>query len=182
MQGSIVRLAASTCLVAVLGAAAPAEAAFATFASGSGNDGNDCLTPTTACREISSALGKTDAFGTIHVLAGTYAPFAIAKSVNIVAESGAATVIGGSEILTIPSGSGANRVLIQGLRFDGFTGPVVSVTIGIAIDLNFEDCTFVYGAGATAYGVDFRPAVDGNSNLFLTRTSSSAPILLPPPT
>jgi len=172
MKKSMLSLAASTCLVALLGAAAPAHAAFITFVSGNGLDSNNCPTPATACRQLagaSGAISKTDATGTIHVLAGEYSAFAIDKSLDVLAEPGTAT-IADSTFIAIPGGGSAS-ILVSDLnivRIQGFH--VYNPYAGIAFvgggKLYVERCVFV--PGSSQFGVDHRP--NGTSELYVSDT------------
>lgn len=77
-------------LTLFFGALSPCAALpFETFAAAGGNDGSDCLTPATACRQISTALTKVDSGGTVHLLPGFYDGVIITRWVNITAEPGA---------------------------------------------------------------------------------------------
>ena len=158
MKRSIVALGASACLVALLGATAPAHAAtLITFVSGGGSDGSDCLSPQTACRQISFALTQTDPTGTVHVLHGEYDPFIVDKSVDIIAELGTAT-IGNHTAVGVPGG-GSTSILVQGdviVRIRGFhiynpAGGIVSIDAEV---LHVEDCVITPGGNAS--GIDFR--------------------------
>jgi hypothetical protein len=168
MKRSIVSLAASACFVSLLGAAAPAHAAYATFVSADGNDANTCLTPATACREIggaSGALSKTDSGGVVHVLPGEYDAFAIPAdlSVGIIAEGGLASVLDGS--VPIPGGgiasilvnnvNSASVVRIRGLQIESYGTPIA--VVGNETTLHIERCVLAPVSGAGSYGVDFRP-------------------------
>lgn len=95
MQRLIVSLAASACLVALLGTPEPAHAAFVTFVSGSGDDVNDCTSLATPCRQIGGndgALSKTTEGGIVHVLPGDYGSFGVTESVDIIADSGQVSI------------------------------------------------------------------------------------------
>ena len=183
MQRLIVSLAASACLAALLGAAAPAYAADNIFVSGSGNDASPCTTVAAPCREIAGATGalaKTTAGGVIHVLPGNYTGFVIDKAIEIIAESGQATststAIGlpGDESAQIVVNAGPDdEVRIRGFLIDG--GPVGAIinTHGVVFlagaSLHLEDCTLV-GAKNT-FGVAFRPS--GASELYVSNCAIS---------
>jgi len=165
MKRSIVSLAASACLIALLGSAGPARAATATYVSGTGTDAGNCGDPAAPCRQISAALFQTDPYGTVHVLPGSYDGFDITSAVDIVAAPGTATVLsGGAQAIAIA----ANRVRIMGLTLDGFSG--VIVTQPDSVILSLEDCSIIYGAAAAAMGFDFR-TTGGASTLSLIRTN-----------
>jgi hypothetical protein len=133
--------------------------------SGTGTDTGNCDSLAAACRQISFALTKTDAYGTVHALAGSYDGFDITSPVDIVAAPGTATVIsGGAQAISIA----ANRVRIKGLSLDGFSG--VIVTQPDSVILSVEDCSIIYGAAAAAIGFDFR-TTGGASTLSLIRTN-----------
>jgi hypothetical protein len=181
MQRLLVSLAATACLVALLGAAAPAHAAFATFVSADGNDANTCLSPATACREIGGATGalsKTDSGGVVHVLPGEYDAFAIPAnlSVGIIAEGGLASVLDGS--VPIPGGGVAsilinntnsqNVVRIRGLEIESFGTPIA--VVGNETTLHVERCVLVPLSGAGLYGIDFQPGGSLLTHLFVSDT------------
>jgi hypothetical protein len=176
MQRFIVSLAASACFAALLGAAAPAQAQlFATFVSGNGDNGADCGTPNTACREISAAIAKTNAFGVVHVLPGAYNNgLTVDKTLDIVAEGGLATVQGA---VALPGG-GNSGILVDGevvVRIRGLE--VHTSTGGIALRgsggvLYVEDCVLVTDVGSVDYGIDFRPS--GASELYVSDTVVAA--------
>jgi hypothetical protein len=165
-------LAASACLVALLGVADPAQAAFATFVSGAGLDTNDCLTPATPCRDIGTptgALSKTDAGGIIHVLPGEYNAFFINKSVEIVADAGQASVYT-TAAGPIPGVTGAAGIAVDVgaadvVRIRGF---LVNVDHGIVIInsgvVHIEDCTLL--AVSNRYGLLYAPS--GASELYVS--------------
>jgi len=179
MKRSIVALAATACLVTLLGAAAPAHAAFATFVSADGNDANTCLSPATACREIggaSGALSKTDSSGVVHVLPGEYDAFSIPDmSVGIITEGGLATVLDGA--IPIPGGGVAsilinnisenNVVRIRGLQIESYGSPIA--VVGGSLTVHVERCVLAPVGGAGIYGIDFRPAAAG-ARLFVSDT------------
>ena len=168
MQRLILSLAASLCLIALLGTAKPAHAARATFVSGNGDDNANCLTPDTACREITAALPKTDPFGTVHVLSGEYGAFPINQSVDILAESGAASVLHG--FVDVPGG-GFGAVVITGDPIVRLRGLVLNnssagiVVVGAAI-LHLENSVLVNAN--TDFSIDFRPT--SSSELYVSGT------------
>jgi hypothetical protein len=156
MKRSIVAFGASACLVTLLGAATPAHAAIATFVSGDGNDGALCTSPATACRQISAAIPKTDTFGVVHVLPGSYNAFVVDRLVHVVADEGPVVVAEGSG--TIPAISvtagGGIAVQLKGLQVSAYIGIVFTGQGTLVI----EDCTIQFGSLPVAYGIDFRPA------------------------
>ena len=181
MQRFIASLATSACLVALVGAAAPAHAAFATFVSGNGDDNNDCLTPATACRQLNTATGaiaKADANGIVHVLPGEYEGFFLDKSLDIVADGGQASFFtiaqaGGPTpgipgIMAIGINVGASDVVrIRGfnLRVGHGIGIVGSGTIHI------EDCTLTGEPIPSSYGIVYAPT--GASELYVSGSTIS---------
>jgi hypothetical protein len=177
MQKLIMSFAATACFAALCGAAAPAHAAFATFVSGDGSDGNTCLTPTTACRQLSGASGaisKTDAFGIVHVLPGDYTGFTVDKTLDIRAEGGLASV---QSVVLIPGG-GNTGILVDGnvvVRISGLevhTGNGGIALVGSGGILHIENCVLVPDAGASDFGIDFRPS--GASELYVSDTVVAA--------
>jgi hypothetical protein len=169
MQRLIHSLAASACLVALLGAATPAHAqTFATFASGNGNDANTCLTPATACREIfgaTGALAKTDEGGIIHVLPGEYIAFPVEKGVDIVADAGQASIY-----TTVAGGGGGIVVNVSGTQVVRIRGFLINSAHGIVINgsgvVHIEDSTL---AGVEArYGILYQPT--GAGELYVSGT------------
>jgi hypothetical protein len=166
-------LAASAGLVAFLGEAVPAHAAFATFVSGNGSDAADCLTPDTACREIfgaAGALSKTDEGGVIHVLPGEYIAFPVDKSVDIVADGGQASIYS-----TVAGGDGGIVVGVSGdsvVRIHGF---LISSSNGIVINgggtVHIENSTLT--GAETKYGIVYAPT--GASELYVSDTTVSRP-------
>jgi hypothetical protein len=181
MKRLIASLAASACLVALLGAAAPAHAAFITFVSGDGNDALACTSPATACRQIGGATGalsKTDSGGVVHVLPGEYNAFEIPAnlSVGIIAEGGLASILNGS--VPIPGGGEAsilvnntnsvNVVRIRGLQIESFGTPIA--VVGNETTVHIERCVLAPLAGPGFYGVDFRPSGGLVTRLFVSDT------------
>jgi hypothetical protein len=190
MKRLSVSLAASACLLALLGAAAPAQAAFATFVSGAGLDTNDCLTPATPCRDIGTptgALSKTDAGGITHVLPGEYNAFSINKSVEIVADAGQASIyttvtgpiagVTGNAGIAVEVGA-ADVVRIRGFLVNSEHG-IVIVASGV---VHVEDCTLI--GVANRYGLLYAPTgaselyVSGSRMSRLPGASSSGGILI----
>jgi hypothetical protein len=161
MKRSIAPLAASACLVALLGTAGPAKAAFATFVSGTGTDTGNCDDAANPCRQISYALTKTDGTGTVHVLAGTYDFFTISQSVNVIAEEGTAVVLYGGgntpDAAIAVTAAGADPVLIKGLMVNTIAHRAVLVNTWAKVFI--EDCTIRYGGGGNpeGHGIDFQP-------------------------
>src|SRR6185295_10724537 len=116
MKRSVVSLAASAGLFALLGTAGSASAGLVSFVSGTGTDAGDCASQASPCRQISYALTQTDAFGTVHVLAGTYDFFTISSAgVNVIAEGTAVVLYGGGNspeaAIAITSSAGAAVLL-----------------------------------------------------------------------
>jgi len=181
LQKRQISLAATACVIAMLGAA-PAHAAIATFVSGNGSDSNDCLTPATACRQIggeAGAIAKTDAFGTVHVLPGSYLTFTVDKSLNITAEGGLASLVtngveipGGGLASILVTGSGGAVVRIHGFLIDFGGAGIVDVAPGTSI-LHVEDCVISSGGfgGPNSFAVDFRPT--GPSEVYVIDTIAS---------
>ena len=170
VQKLLVSLAASACLVGLL-SVAPARAALITFVSGGGLDTNDCLSPQTACRQISFALTQTDPTGTVHVLHGEYDAFVVDKSVDIIAELGTASIADHTAV-AVPGG-GVASILVQGeviVRIRGFhiynpAGGIVSIDAEV---LHIEDC--VITPGASAFGIDFRNTSTETRELYVLDT------------
>ena len=172
-------IAASACLVALLGAAVPANAAFITFVSGDGNDALACTSPATACRQIGGATGalsKTDSGGVVHVLPGEYDAFEIPQnlSVGIIAEGGLASILNGS--VPIPGGGEAsilvnntnseNVVRIRGLQIESFGAPIA--VVGNETTLHIERCVLAPLPGFN--GIDFRGGGGLLTRLFVSDT------------
>jgi hypothetical protein len=181
MKRSIASLAASACLVALLGAAQPAHAAFVTFVSGNGDDGLACTSPATACRKIGGATGalsKTDSGGVVHVLPGEYNAFEIPPdlSVGIIAEGGLASILngsvpipgGGEASILINNANAANVVRIRGLQIESFGTPIA--VVGNETTVHIERCVLAPLSGAGFYGVDFRPGGGLLTHLFVSDT------------
>jgi hypothetical protein len=178
MQRSTISLAVSACLVALLGAAEPASAAFTTFASGNGNDSNDCATPGTACRQITTAITKTDPGGTVAVLPDDYNPSSVGeagKQVDIIGQGEVATITG--SVLPDPRGgtlnvavivnvnaAGTMPIKIHGLTIAAGGGGIL--ILGNSPEVDIRNCV-ITSAGPT-YGIDFQPGQDGK--LFVSDT------------
>jgi hypothetical protein len=150
-----------------------AHAAFVGFVSPDGNSGNDCLTPTTACREIFNAIDKIDGGGgTIFVAPGEYAAFGADESVHIIADEGPA-IVGNSTLPAYNSAIGVDiaanqEVLIRGLvATAGFSG----IRVRGAGTVRLEDCTFVAGLFGDA-AITYVPT--GASELYISNASISA--------
>ena len=165
-------LAASAGLVAFLGAAVPAHAAFATFVSGNGSDAADCLTPDTACREIfgaSGALSKTDEGGLIHVLPGEYIAFTVVKGVDIVADGGQAS------IFSTVAGDAGIAVAVSGDQVVRIRGFLIAAANGIVINgggvVHIEECTLI--GAETKAGIVYTPTEAGE--LYVSDTTLSRP-------
>jgi hypothetical protein len=173
MKRSIVALAASACLVALLGTAGPARAAFATFVSGTGTDTGDCDNAANPCRQISYALTKTDGTGTVHVFAGTYDFFTATQSVNVIAEEETAVVLYGGgntpDAAIAVTAAGSDPVLIKGLMINTIAHRAVLVNAWAKVFI--EDCTIRYGGGGNleGHGIDFQPT--SSSPLTVTNTT-----------
>jgi len=160
MKRSIVSLAASAGLFALLGTAGPASAGLAAYVSGTGTDTGDCASQASPCRQISYALTQTDAFGTVHVLAGTYDFFTISSAgVNVIAEGTAVVLYGGGNspeaAIAITSSAGA-AVLLKGLTVNVVVGSAGSVLVNSNSRVIIEDCIIRYGTGGP--GIDFQVA------------------------
>ena len=177
MQRLIVSLAASTCLVALLGATAPAHADFHTFVSGNGNDAADCLTPDTACRQIDAAIAKTTGGGTVAVLPGEYAPFTVGLNGlqhDIIAQDGLA-VITDSAIAVPGGGNTAILVNVNGvgempIKIKGFTvnsGAAGIVILGNGPHVHIENCFIAQSS--PGYAIDFRPS-SGDPQLYVSNS------------
>ena len=166
MKRSIVLLAASACLVALLGTAGPARAQnFVTFVAESGLDTNNCESIAQACRQLvgeTGAIAKTPSGGVIHVLPGEYVAFPVqGKSLDIIADGGQASVVnnvaGPIENIT----GNAGIVIVVGaadvVRVRGF---IVNANHGIAISsaggiVHLEENT-VIGTFRDRYGIIYR--------------------------
>lgn len=154
MKRAVSPLVLSACFLALLGAAAPAHAASTTFVSqADGNDANACTSPAAPCATLNGAYGKTVAGGVIHVLPGEYPSLEITQSVEIIAESGQASITssatGGANTLGrfyVNTGA-ADDVRIRGFTLragtSGFVGPVAGISFVGAGALYVEDCTLV---------------------------------------
>ena len=78
------------------------------------------LVHSTPCRTISTALSKTVAGGVIHVLPGSYDAFVVNKAVDIIADQGTASIVGGCHH---PSGG----TLLAGIYVNAGAGDVVRI-------------------------------------------------------
>ena len=179
MKKSIVSLAASAFLVALLGTADPASAAFATFVSGTGTDAPGCA-QATPCRQISYAITQTDGTGTVHVGAGTYDFFTVTQSMNVIAEEGTAVVLYGGgntpDAAIAVTAAGSDPVLIKGLTVNTIAHRAVLVNAWAKVFI--EDCTIRYGGGGNTdgHGIDFQPTNSSPltvSNTTLIRADAS---------
>ena len=179
MQRFFVSLAASACFIALLGAAAPASAAFATFVSGTGTDAPGCA-QATPCRQISYAITQTDGTGTVHVGAGTYDFFTVTQSMNVIAEEGTAVVLYGGgntpDAAIAVTAAGSDPVLIKGLTVNTIAHRAVLVNAWAKVFI--EDCTIRYGGGGNTdgHGIDFQPTNSSPltvSNTTLIRADAS---------
>src|SRR5687767_9021952 len=72
--------------------------AHAVFVSGTGGDGQACTSPASACRSITSALTKVSPSGVIHIAPGNYAAVTITKAVELIADSGQASIAGSGAV------------------------------------------------------------------------------------
>lgn len=174
----MVSLAASAFLVTMLGAAEPASAASATFVSGNGNNASDCLTPATACRQIDTAISKTDSGGTVAVLPGDYQPFTVGeagKQVDVIGLDGIATITG--LLLPDPSGgtgsaavvvnvdaAGNLPIKIHGLTIAARGGGIL--ILGNSPEVDIRNCAIT--SFSSSYAIDFRPGESGK--LFVSDT------------
>ena len=169
MKRSIVCLAASACLVALLGAATPASAAgFISFVSDSGSDAANCETLATACRQITFALTQTNEGGIIHVLPGEYVAFAPDKSIEIVADAGQASIFTTtvSDAGIAVNVSGTSAVRIGGFRISAAHGILINGSGGT---VHIEDCTIL--PAQTKTGIVYAPT--GASELYVSDTTIS---------
>jgi hypothetical protein len=167
-------------LAAMLGVSSPAHAAFTTFVSGNGDDNADCLTPATACRQITAAIDKTTAGGVVAVLPGDYAPFTLGldgEQVDVIAQDGLAMVTG--SLLPVPGGGNAailvnvNAAGSMPIKIHGFTlsaGGGGIVILGNSPEVFIENCTIVQAGPEN--GIDFRPSND-TGELHITNTTVS---------
>ena len=151
-------------LIVLIGLAPVYAQSAATFASGNGDDNDDCLTPATACRQISAALTKTLAGGTIQVLPGTYLGVDVTQSVNIVAEGEASIIDDGA--IRVSTGFG-DDVRVSGFLVDGEIRGISFDGLGT---LHIEDCTLLPPVARAA--VEFEPT-SGASQLYMTDTTLS---------
>ena len=103
----------------LFGSIAASHAAGSTWVSAGGSPDNDCLSPAASCREIVTALSKTDPGGTIHVLSGDYLSFYVTKAVQIIGDgiTSSLVVIGGSAAITVQAGP-SDVVSIRGLNIN----------------------------------------------------------------
>ena len=166
MKRMIVSLAASACLVALLGAAGPARAQnFVTFVSDSGSDSNNCESIAQACRQLvgaNGAISKTPSGGVIHVLPGEYVAFPVeGKSLDIIADGGQASIVNNvaGPIENITGNAGIVIVVGAGdvVRVRGF---IVNADHGIAISsaggiVHLEESTFI--GVSNRYGIIYSP-------------------------
>lgn len=158
------RIAVFIWLIALVGFAPVYAQSAATFASGNGDDNDDCLTPATACRQISAALTKTLAGGTIQVLPGTYLGVDVTQSVNIVARGEASIIDNGA--IRVSTGFG-DDVRVSGFVVDG---EIRGISFDGTGTLHLEDCTLLPPVARPA--VEFEPT-SGASQLYVTDTTIS---------
>src|SRR5688500_10706949 len=95
-RGTMNRFARALAFAVVLAGSGAALAADPTtlFVSGDGDDDlNTCTTPLDACRNLNVALGRLSPGGVIHVLPGEYSPFIIDQAVDLIADSGQASIV-----------------------------------------------------------------------------------------
>ena len=146
----------------------PAHAlSFTTWASGAGNDANDCLTVSTPCREIFTALSKTLPGGVIQVLPGKYISVVVSQAVDIIADQGLASIVaagtcpGGPFCAGIYVSAGASDVVrIRGMIINQAGGSTVGIGFGSGAALHVENCTLVGTAagGPAPAALYFGPA------------------------
>ena len=137
---------------------------YQTWVSGAGNDANDCLTVSTPCRQIVTALSKTLPSGVIQVLPGNYNPVIVNQAVNIIADQGLASIIGGgcgggSFCAGIYVSAGSSDVVrIRGLIIDqaGISNVGIGFVSGAA--LHVENCTLVGTGTSGPASLYFAPA------------------------
>jgi hypothetical protein len=167
MKRLFVSLAASACLVALLGGAPARAQNFVTFVAESGNDANNCESIAEACRQLigeNGAIAKTPSGGVIHVLPGEYVAFPIQdKSLDIIADGGQASIVN-NVAGPIPNITGnAGIVIAVGagdvVRVRGF---IVNTHHGIAIGgaggiVHLENNTLIAGL-SDRYGIIYSPS------------------------
>lgn len=171
MQRSMLSRVAAACILALAGLTGPAGAAVTTFVSQTGNDANSCTSPAAPCRNLIAALTKTDAGGLIQVAPGEYSSFTIAKAVEIIADSGRAsinnstTTTGSVTAAIIVNAAGPDDVRIRGFTIDRHGAAGSGIGFVGQGTLYVEDCTLVNNAGPDS-GIAFVPF--GVSELYVS--------------
>jgi hypothetical protein len=172
MQRQTSSLAAPIYLAALLGATAPAHAAFVAFASPDGAPGNTCLTAADPCREIFQAIDKIDAGGTIFVAPGEYGAFGVDESMNVISDAGPA-IVGDSELLDLTAIrieiTATEKVLLRGFVANVQEATAITVIGGGTARL--ENCTFIAGS-TNRFGINYAPTA--TSELYVTNSVVSA--------
>ena len=166
MNGVLSPLSLLACVLALLAVAGPVHGAGATFVSqANGDDMNACTSAAEPCETLTGAYGKTDPGGVMHVLPGEYASLAVDKSVEIIADSGQASITSSSNGGVNTSGrfyvntGAADDVRIRGFTLragsGGVVGPIAGISFVAAGSLYVENCTLVDSPGN--YGILFLP-------------------------
>jgi hypothetical protein len=146
---------------------------FQTWASGAGNDANDCLSVSTPCREIATALSKILPGGVINVLPGSYNAFSVDRAVDIIADQGMAQIV---DSATQPSGgtfpagiyvnAGAGDVVrIRGMTIRQLASPWAAILIASGAALHVENCTLVGTVAGGPAALHFAPTAAANGGV-----------------
>ena len=120
MFGKIVMVALIGAALAVGMTSAPAYAqATRTWVSGVGDDANPC-SRTAPCKTFAGAISKTAAGGEINCLdPGGFGAVTITKSISIICEFEAGVLVSGTNGIIVSGTAGTERVILDGLDFDG---------------------------------------------------------------
>jgi hypothetical protein len=129
----------------------------ATWASGAGSDANDCSSPVTPCRTLTTALSKIVPGGVMHVLPGSYDAPIVTQAVDIVAEQGTASIVGGFNhplggtfLAGIYVNAGPSDVVrIRGMIINERGNPYAGILFASGAALHVENCVL---SGTTAGG------------------------------
>src|SRR5664279_550669 len=136
-----------------------------TWVSGVGSDANDCITVSTPCRQLSTALTRTIPGGVINVLPGTYGPFAVDKAVDIIADQGMASIVGnavpagGAFFAMIYVNAGPSDVVrIRGMTIKALGNNFAGILFASGAALHVENCTLGGTIAGGPAALHFAPA------------------------